>query len=292
MPLPAIELHGHRGARGLWPENTIPGFRGAIGIGVTAIEMDVALTQDGVAILSHDPILDPLITRGPDGAWIAAPGGLIRDLSYVEASGFDVGRIRPGSAQEAAFPDQAGLDGVRLPMLSDVVALDPAVRLAVELKTFPDHPERTVPPDEMVDAVLAVLDHQDALSRTRIISFDWRVLSYLRRVRPGLDLGYLTDAETRAADRLWWDGASADDCGGSIPRLIASRGGRVWGPDFRDLTEADVAEAHDLGIVVNPWTVNEAEDMARLLDWGVGALTTDYPDRARAVMAAKGIALA
>jgi glycerophosphoryl diester phosphodiesterase len=292
MPLPSVELHGHRGARGLWPENTLPGFEGALAIGVTAIEMDVALTRDGVAILSHDPILDPLITRGPDGAWIEAPGALIRDISYDEISRFDVGRIRPGSPQAVAFPHQAGLDGVRLPKLAEVVALSPAVRLAVELKTFPDHPTRTMPPDEMADAVLAVLDDAGALPRTRIISFDFRVLSYLRRMRPALDLGYLTDAETASADRLWWDGASAEDFGGSIPRLIASFGGRVWGPDYLDLTAADVAEAHDLGLLVNPWTVNEPADMARLLDLGVGALTTDYPDRARTVMAEKGVALA
>lgn len=291
MPLPAIELHGHRGARGLWPENTIPAFQGALAIGVTAIEMDVALTKDGVALLSHDPILDPLITRGSDGDWIAAPGALIRDLTYAEASRFDVGRIRPGSVQAAAFPYQVGLDGVTLPKLADVVALDPAVRLAVELKTFPDYPDRTVPPDEMADAVLAVLEAAGALSRTRIISFDFRVLSYLRQAQPALDLGYLTDAETQAADRLWWDGASAEDFGGSIPRLIASLGGRVWGPDFTTLTEDAVAEARDLGLLVNPWTVNETDDMTRLLGWGIGALTTDYPDRARVVMAQMGIGL-
>lgn len=292
MPSRFLELHGHRGARGLWPENTRPGFAGALAIGVSAIEMDVALTRDGVAILSHDPILDPDLTRGPDGAWIAPPGGLIRDLTAAELDGFDVGRIRPGSAQEAAFPDQQGMDGVPLPRLTEILSLMPQARLAVELKTFPDHPERTVPPEAMADAVLAVLERAGALARTRIISFDWRALSYLRKARPALDLGYLTDAETEAADRLWWDGVSAADVGGSVPRAVASQGGRVWGPDFATLTEAEVAEAHALGLLVNPWTVNEPADMARLIDWGVGALTTDYPDRARAVMAEKGISLA
>lgn len=292
MPLRTIELHGHRGARGLWPENTIPGFAGAIGIGVTAIEMDVALTRDGVVILSHDPILDPLLTRGPDGAWIAPPGALVRDLSYDAVTGFDVGRIRPGSQQEAAFPHQRGADGVRLPRLADVVALDPSVHFAVELKTFPDHPDRTVPPEDMADAVLAVLDPAGVLPRTRIISFDWRALRYLANIRPDLSLGYLTDAETVADARLWWGGPAPEDFGGSVLRAVAAEGGRVWGPDFRDLTQAEVSEAEGLGILVNPWTVNEPADMARLLDWGVGALTTDYPDRARAVMADKGVALA
>lgn len=292
MPLRSLELHGHRGARGLWPENTLPGFAGAISIGVTAIEMDVALTQDGVVILSHDPILDPLLTRGPEGGWITPSGALIRDLSYEMVLGFDVGRIRPGSRQEAAFPHQQGMDGVRLPKLADVVALDPTVRLAVELKTFPDHPDRTVPPQEMADAVLAVLDQAGVLPRTRIISFDWRALRHLAQTRPDLSLGYLTDAETVADARLWWGGPAPEDFGGSVLRAVAAEGGRVWGPDFRDLTQAEVLEAEGLGILVNPWTVNEPDDMARLLDWGVGALTTDYPDRARIVMAEKGVALA
>jgi glycerophosphoryl diester phosphodiesterase len=270
----------------------MPGFAGAIGIGVTAIEMDVALTRDGVVILSHDPILDPQLTRGPDGAWIAPPGALIRDLSYDAVTGFDVGRIRPGSQQKAAFPHQQGADGVRLPRLADVVALDPSVHLAVELKTFPDHPDRTVPPEDMADAVLAVLDPAGVLPRTRIISFDWRALRYLAGIRPDLSLGYLTDAETVADARLWWGGPAPEDFGGSVLRAVAAEGGRVWGPDYRDLRAADVAEAHNMGILVNPWTVNEPADMARLLDWGVGALTTDYPDRARAVMAEKNVALA
>jgi glycerophosphoryl diester phosphodiesterase len=254
--------------------------------------MDVALTRDGVVVLSHDPLLDPLLTRGPDGAWIEPPGALLRDLSFAEAVRFDVGRIRPGSRQETLFSAQAGADGIRLPRLVDVMALDPAVHLAVELKTFPDHPEWTVPPEEMADAVLAVLEAGGALPRTRIISFDWRVLRYLARIRPGLSLGYLTDAETLAAARLWWGGPAPEDFGGSVPRAVAAEGGRVWGPDFAGLTEAALAEAQDLNILVNPWTVNEPVDMARLIDWGVGALTTDYPDRARSVVAEKGVAVA
>jgi glycerophosphoryl diester phosphodiesterase len=292
MPSRRLELHGHRGARGLWPENTRPGFAGALTIGVSAIEMDVALTRDGIAVLSHDPILDPMLTRGPDGSWIEPPGAFIRTLSHAELADYDVGRIRPGTPQAAAFPEQQGMDGVGLPTLADILALTPQAMLAVELKTFPDHPDWTVPPQAMAEAVLAVLEEAGALNRTRIISFDWRALGYLRNVRPTLDLGYLTDTETAAADRLWWNGASLADFGGSIPRAVAAQGGCVWGPDFATLTKAAVAEAHALGLLVNPWTVNETADMARLIDWGVGALTTDYPDRARAVMADKGLALA
>jgi glycerophosphoryl diester phosphodiesterase len=280
-----IELHGHRGARGLWPENTLPGFEAALRLGVTAIEMDVAMTADGVAILSHDPVLDPDLTRGPDGRWNLPPGLLIRDRSYADLARYDIGRIRPDSLQESRFPEQQGQDGVRFPSLADVVALDDRVMLAIELKTFPDHPDWTMPPEEMAEQVLAVLENAGAVARSRIISFDWRSLRHLARIRPELSRGYLTDAETVAAAALWWDGPTPQDFGGSVPRAVAAEGGNVWGPDMAGLTEAEVAAAHAAGLLVNPWTVNEPADMARLLGWGVGALTTDYPD-----CAAKAIA--
>jgi glycerophosphoryl diester phosphodiesterase len=290
VPRP-FELHGHRGARGLWPENTIPGFVGALALGVTAIEMDVALTADGVVVLSHDPILDPSLTRGPDGNWIDPPGSRLGTLDYADLMTFDVGRIRPGTAQAAAFPEQQALDGVPMPRLDEVVGLDPRAMLAIELKTFPHHPEWTVAPEVMADAVLAVLDGAGATARARIISFDWRGLRYLHSIRPDLSLGYLTDAETVAAARLWWGGASPDGFGGSIPRSVAAEGGTVWGPDAATLTRAEVEEAAELGLLVNPWTVNEPGDMRRLIGWGVGALTTDYPDRARAIVAEGGLSL-
>ena len=291
MPRP-FELHGHRGARGLWPENTLPGFTGALALGVTAMEMDVALTADAVAVLNHDPVLDPALTRGPDGAWVEPPGPGLRELAYAELLAFDLGRIRPGSAQAAAFPEQRALDGVPIPRLEDVVRLEPQAMLAIELKTFPDHPGWTVTPEAMADAVLAVLDRAGATARARIISFDWRGLRYLRRIRPGLSLGFLTDAGSVASARLWWDGPSPGDFGGSVPRAVAAEGGTVWGPDFTALTQAEVAEAAALGVLVNPWTVNNSDDMARLIGWGVGALTTDYPDRAMAVMAKLGVSAA
>jgi glycerophosphoryl diester phosphodiesterase len=283
-----FEIHGHRGARGLWPENTIPGFLAALALGVTAIEMDVALTADGVVVLSHDPMLDPSLTRAPDGQWVAPPAPLMRTLEAAALDGFDVGRIRPGTPQALAFPAQRPLDGVRIPHLAEVVALEPPVMLAIELKTFPDHPDWTVPPEAMADAVLAVLDAAGAAARARIISFDWRGLRYLRRVRPDLSLGYLTDADSLAAARLWWGGPAPEDFGGSVARTVAAEGGTVWGPDHATLTEVEIREALSLGLLVNPWTVNEPADMARLIGWGVGALTTDYPDRARALLAPAG----
>ena len=235
MPV-SLELHGHRGARGLWPENTIPGFLGALALGVTAIEMDVALTADGVVVLSHDPILDsladPRTRRALDRC---TPVGCCGTIGYSDLAGFDVGRIRPGTAQAVAFPGQQAMDGTPLPRLDAVVRLEPEAMLAIELKTFPDHPDWTVPPEAMADAVLAVLDEARATARARIISFDWRGLRYLRRIRPEISLGYLTEAPTIAAARLWWDGVRATGfrrfgaAGGGLPRAAPS-GARITPP--------------------------------------------------------------
>jgi len=112
----AIDLQGHRGARGLFPENTLAGFSSALAIGIDSFELDVAVTADGVPVVSHDPALNPDLVRGPDGDWLAAPGPLIRSLRLAELAAYDVGRIRPGSAYASQFPDQTAYDGARIPL--------------------------------------------------------------------------------------------------------------------------------------------------------------------------------
>ena len=99
----AIDLQGHRGARGLFPENTLAGFKAALAIGVDSFELDVAVTADGVPVVSHDAALNPDLARGPDGAWLDTPGPLIRSLRLAELAAYDVGRIRTGSAYAAQF---------------------------------------------------------------------------------------------------------------------------------------------------------------------------------------------
>ncbi len=151
----------------------------------------------------------------------------------------------------------------------------PEVVLSVELKTYPSRPAESVSPEAMADAVLTVLEEGGALDRTRVISFDWRGLRHLRRRCPGLSLGFLTDAESLADAALWWGGPSPADYGGSIPRAVAAEAAvgaviTAWGPDFEGLNEAQVEEANALGLLVNPWTVNEEAEMTRLLGWGVG----------------------
>ncbi len=281
-----VELHGHRGARGLFPENTLAGFAGALAIGVDAIELDVAMTADGVVVVTHDPRLNPDITRHADGRWLAAPGPAIRAMSSFELAGYDVGRVRPGTAYAAAFPDQAPCDGARIPALAEVVRLEPA-GLNIELKTFPLQSGLAIEGAMMAAAVVAIADAFGAADRIMVQSFDWRGPRYLRRSRPEIRLAWLTSSALLAGARAWWDGPHPDDFGGSVARAVAAEGGPTWGPDHADLTEEKVAEAHALGLRVVPWTVNLPKDMRRLVRWGVDGLITDRPDLARAVLAAE-----
>jgi glycerophosphoryl diester phosphodiesterase len=287
----AIDLQGHRGARGLFPENTLAGFSAALAIGVDSFELDVAVTADGVPVVSHDPALNPDLARGPGGDWLAARGPLIRTLRLAELAAYDVGRLRPGSAYAAQFPDQVPRDGASIPTLAEVLAVDPAARFNLELKTFPAHPDWTIGATAMAEAVVAVAEQTGAIGRITVESFDWRGPRQVRRLRPDLPLAWLTSPDSVAEAAVWWGGPIPADYGGSVPRVVAAEGGPIWAPHHADLTAALIEEAHALGLAVLAWTVNEAEAIRRLLRAGIDGLITDRPDIARNVLAQEGFPL-
>ena len=122
-PANAFDLQGHRGARGLAPENTLAAFETALAIGVTTLELDLAMTRDGVLVVSHDRTLNPDHTRGPDGEFLSDEGPAIRSLTLAELQRYDVGRLKPGSAYAASFPEQRAVDGARIPALTELFDL-------------------------------------------------------------------------------------------------------------------------------------------------------------------------
>src|SRR4051812_3582128 len=191
-----LGIQGHRGARGLFPENTLEGFLAAARLGVAAFELDVGLTADGVAVVCHDPLLNPDIVRGAEGAWLSEPGPAIWSLPYATLCRYDVGRLRPGSHTAALFPDQVAFDGAGIPTLAAVLAALPDARFTVEVKTDPTHPGRTAPADVLADATLAVIDAAGAAGRVVLEAFDWRVQRHIRTARPDVRLAWLTRPET------------------------------------------------------------------------------------------------
>ena len=297
-----FDLQGHRGARGLMPENTLPGFAHALRIGVATLECDCAVTADGVVVLSHDRILNPDITR-LQGRWLDQPGPAIHALRYEELDRYDFGAIRPGSNYARRFPHQQAMDEVRMPRLADLfelVARSGAnhVRFNIETKIDPTQPATTPEPEAFVRAVMKEVQAAGVAPRTIIQSFDWRTIAIVRRDHPEVETACLTTQAIgddnirprRDASSPWTNGLHFYDYR-SVPKMVAAMGADIWSPRHQDLDRPTVDDAHALRLRVIPWTVNEPEDMARLIDWGVDGLITDYPDRLRAVMADKGFEL-
>jgi glycerophosphoryl diester phosphodiesterase len=293
----AFDLQGHRGARGLAPENTLAAFRTAVDLGVSTLETDLAVTKDDVLVISHDPMLNPDLVRGPDEKWIGA-GVPIRSLTLAELKRYDIGRINPATNYAQQFPEQKPVDGERFPTLAEFfAAAGPDVRFNIELKTDPTKPDLTVDPARFAQLAVDAIRLGKAGGRSTIQSFDWRGLVAARRLAPEIATSCLSiesndmDTVGRARGRPspWLAGLDLAAHGGSVPRLAKDVGCAVWSPFWRNLTAENVKEAQALGLKVLPWTVNNPTEMARLIDMGVDGLITDYPDRALPVLAAKGL---
>lgn len=299
----AFDLQGHRGARGLAPENTLEAFAKALEIGVTTLETDLAVTKEGVLVLSHDPVFNPEVVRGPDGAWLTPPIPAINALTLAELKRYDVGRIRPGSKYAQQFPDQRAVDGARIPALAELFDLanrsGKTPRFNIETKLSPVKPGEAPDPETFARMVVEAVRAGGMNGRTTIQSFDWRTLTAAHKLAPDIETVCLTAASTLKDSTVdgqrrpspWLAGFELTDYAGSVPRLVKAAGCGSWSPRFTELTADLVAEAHALGLKVVPWTVNTPADMARVIDMKVDGLISDYPDRAREVLAAKGIAL-
>lgn len=276
----AFDLQGHRGARGLAPENTLPAFAAALAIGVSTLELDVGVTKDGVVVIHHDRRLNPDVARGPDGRWLEGTTPLLRELSHAQLQRYDVGRLRPGSKYALQFPEQQPADGTRIPRLAELFELvkqagNDAVRFNIETKLSPQAPEETLPPREFALALLAEIRKAGLQARTSVQSFDWRTLRVVEQDAPEIATVYLTGR--RGAE--------------SQPKAVHAAGGRTWSPNHEAMDSVALVEARALGLRVVPWTVNEPAAIERALDLGVDGLISDYPDRVRAQMARRGLPL-
>ena len=287
-PAHALDVQGHRGARGLFPENTLPAFERALELGVTTLELDCGVTKDGIVVIVHDRTLNPDVTRDAKGYWLEG-GPAIAHLTYAELSQYDVGRLRPHSSYARRFPRQQSIDGTRVPRLADLFALvsargNQSVHFNIETKISPLAESETVSPEAFAEALLRTVAAAKLEPRVTIQSFDWRTLQVVQRLAPHIPTVYLT-AEQGSPNNIsaseaspWTAGFQVTANGGSLPRTIKAAGGAVWSPDYRDLTLTRLREAQRLGLKVVVWTVNSEADMRRLIAWGVDGIISDYPD--------------
>lgn len=299
-----FDLQGHRGARGLRPENTLTAFAHALSIGVTTLELDTAVTRDGVVVISHDSELNPDITRDASGQWLAQAGPAIHSLTFAELQRYDVGRTKPGSGYALRFPEQVAQDGERIPKLADLFGLversgNAEVRFNIETKLDPRTPSATPKPEPFAEALVAEIRRAGMEKRATIQSFDWSTLKVVKRIAPEIPTVCLTTQQGdddniglgKPGPSAWLGGLDVNDFGGSVPKLVRAAGAAVWSPDHKDLSAAALAESHTLGLLVIPWTANDPDDMARLIDMGVDGLITDRPDLLRKVLVERGRAV-
>ncbi|MDJ0914790.1 MAG: glycerophosphodiester phosphodiesterase [Desulfobacterales bacterium] len=291
-------LVGHRGAAGLAPENTLSAFARACDIGADAVELDVVLSADGEAVVYHDLRLNPEFTRSPDGKWLAsATPPAIRELSVADLKTYDVGRLKPGTRYARRYPDQTPADGARIPTLREVVHLyqkqcHTAAELWVEIKTSPEKPELTPPPEAVSEKVVRLLRETKMSRRSRILSFDWRNLVHVQKIAPDIATVYLSLEGLRLNNikpgqpgaSPWMAGLDIDDFSGSIPHAVQAAGGRYWAPYYKHVTTGSVNVAHRLGIQVFVWTPDSVADMQRLIAMGVDGIITNRPDRLKSIL--------
>lgn len=266
------------------------GFAYALKVGVTTLELDIAITRDRVLVLSHDPVLNPEITRGSDGKFLDGKGPPIVSLTASDLSAYDVGRIKPRSNYARQFPLQTPIEGTRIPTFSQLAELvrqsgNDQVRFAIETKINPERPNETLDAEEFARLVIAAIREHGLEKRASVLSFDWRTLQVVQREAPQIPTVYLT-IQTRNTNNVrqgsaWTAGFQIRDHG-SVPRMIKAAGGHTWSSHHEALTPDLVKEAQALGLKVLAWTVNEPVLMAKLLEMGVDGIVTDRPDLLRA----------
>ena len=295
----AFDLQGHRGARGLAPENTLPAFAKALSIGVTTLELDTGITRDGVVIITHNPTLKSSLVRDARGKWLDEEPPIF-SKTFAELQKFDVGSYRPGSREASRFPDQSGMDNVPMPSLAQLFDLvkksgNEEVRFNIETKINPSKPADTADPDAFARAVVGEVEKAGLSSRVSIQSFDWRTLQIVQSIAPDIQTVYLS-AQQRWMDTIagaddWTAGLKVADHYNSVAKMIKAAGGEVWSPFYGDLSAKLVKEAQELGLQVIPWTVNDEAAMEKLIQIGVDGIITDYPNLGRNVMQKRGMKL-
>jgi glycerophosphoryl diester phosphodiesterase len=292
-----IRVVGHRGARGILPENSIVGFDFALSIGVDLLEFDVLLTADDVPVITHNHELHGSGVRGPEGAFLNGERPRVSSLQMEEVARFDIGRLDGATDYGRRFPDQAQLDGIRVPRLSELLHLVSQPKyehacLMLELKSDPDQAHDSKARERIVAAVCEEVRAAGLTDRTLLHSFDWALLAECRRQAPDMPVSFLTQLH-ESEDDVGEDSAilvtpDLDRPDISVPDEVSRAGGSLWCPYFSELTADDLARARELGLCVAVWTVNEPDDIDAMIDLGVDAIVTDYPGRVQRRLADRG----
>jgi glycerophosphoryl diester phosphodiesterase len=241
--------------------------------------LDTGITKDRVPVVSHDRALNPQKTR-VNGTFITEEI-LIKDLTYEELSQYDVGVMR----SDYDWPRQKEIPGAKIPRLEDVFILvreyeelqDGKIMLNIETKISPSAPEETFSPEEFVDILLELIEEYEMEDRVIIQSFYWKTIMLVKEKNPSIKTAALLTS-SRMFSTKWLNGLRFASFGFDVGKLVKASGADFFSPSYSDCSDKWIESAHDQGIPVIPWTINDKETMKDFIEKGVDGIITDYPD--------------
>lgn len=272
----SLEVQGHRGARGMYPENSLPAFESAILDGVDTLELDVLGTKEGELIIYHDYFLNPKLSTYLDGRPIT------EDLLICSLPLGEIKKIDCGRQTNPDFPKQIPVPGAKIPALIELFQListsdypnAKTVRLNLEIKSEPTHPEFTLKTDVVAKKIISLVQEYGLKKRVYYSSFDPDVLLEIKKIDPEATLALLVDQESLEKIRFIDPDATIELIGNLATRLGVS----IISPEHIHLQERDhVRSLQTLGLKVVTWTVNDPIRWQELIEMGVEGIITDYP---------------
>ncbi len=286
-----IKIYGHRGARGDLPENTLESFKYLFDNAINAYETDILISKDLIPVITHDFRLDPSLTKDEAGNWIKDENIKIFDLTYDEISKFDIGSLNKLSRYGRRFINQRSLENQKIPKLSELLELSSKnllqdLLINLEIKSTPDEKNLTPDPQDLVQIVLNEINNSNLKDKIIISSFDWRILREVKKQSPEIPRAYLTFQQEKGmkikktiySKSPWIDHIPLTIVY-DLPKIIKELGGSAWHPYYKDINKKAVKDAHDNNLPVNVWTVNDEDDMLKMIEYGVDGIMTDYPLR-------------
>ena len=278
-----IKIYGHRGARGVLPENTLESFKYLFENNIRAYETDILISKDNIPVITHDFKLDPSYTKDVNGNWIEDENIKIIDLTYEEILKYDVGTLNKLSRYGRKFINQKSLDNQKIPKLSDLLKLSSDndfddLLINLEIKSTPIEEGLTPSPEEMVKIVIDEVGRSNLSDKIIYSSFDWRVLREIKERDPKIPRAHLTSgAKGKIYDKSPWLDFTPLHSEVELPKLIKALGGSAWHPNYKDVNKEVIEISRNEGLPINVWTVNREQDMLRMIDYGVDGIMTDYP---------------
>ena len=260
-----IDVQGHRGCRGLLPENSLPAFEKAIELGVHTLELDIVITKDLKVIVSHEPYMNPLICLRPNGEVI--PDSMKVTYNLYEMTHEEIKHFDCGTKFHPSYTEQKKLK-THKPLLSEVFELvkrkGSKVKFNIEIKSEPNYYNVYTPyPKDYVRLVLDEVIESDMFNSVNLQSFDLAILEEVKKQSPKMPVALLIEEDEHIEEKLHQLSYS--------PEIIS--------PYFELLNQEMVSDYQSKGFKIIPWTVNTSSDMKTMIHWNVDGIITDYPDR-------------